>query len=140
MNMRASAFIPEDYIGDVSLRLATYKELSSVTIETELVSISEGLRDRYGELPEPVANLIEIMSIKCVAKRASVARIDMDKDILNITFAETAHISPENVIALLKKGRGRIKLIPEYTLQIALPDPSLQTASVIVKKCLQELI
>ena len=140
MNIRASAFIPEDYIGDVSLRLATYKELSSVTIETELASISEGLRDRYGELPAPVANLIEIMSIKCVAKRASVARIDMDKDILKITFAETARISPENVIALLKKGRGRIKLIPEYTLQIALPDPSLQTASVIVKKCLQELI
>ena len=33
INMRASAFIPEDYISDVSLRLAAYKEISSVADE-----------------------------------------------------------------------------------------------------------
>jgi transcription-repair coupling factor (superfamily II helicase) len=140
MNLRASAFIPEDYMGDVSLRLAAYKELSSVNDETELAAIRDGLRDRYGGLPEPVVNLIEIMSLKCAAKRALVARIDAGKDIVNITFAENAHITPEKVMALLKKAQGRIKLIPEYTLQIALPDRSLQTATKAVKKCLQELL
>jgi hypothetical protein len=34
---------------------------------------------------------------------------------------------------------GRIKLIPEYMLQIALPDTTLRTASDAVKKCLQDL-
>ena len=139
ISMRASAFIPEDYINDVSLRLAAYKEISSMTAETELKDLADELRDRYGELPEPAANLLEIMSIKLIAKKAGVARIDAGKEIVNITFAENAGISPDRVMMVLKRNKGRIKLIPEYTLQIALPDQSLRTASEAVKKCLQEL-
>ena len=139
ISMRASAFIPEDYISDVSLRLAAYKEISSTTAETELKDLADELRDRYGELPEQAANLLEIMSIKLIAKKAGVARIDAGKEIVNITFAENAGISPDRVMMMLKRNKGRIKLIPEYTLQIALPDQSLRTASEAVKKCLQEL-
>jgi transcription-repair coupling factor (superfamily II helicase) len=140
ITMRASAFIPEDYISDMSLRLAAYKEISSMTVETELKDLADELRDRYGELPEPAANLLEIMSIKLIAKKAGVARIDAGKDVVNITFDGNAGISPDRVMTLLRRNKGRIKLIPEYTLQIALPDQSLRTASEAVKKCLQELL
>jgi len=140
INLRASAFIPEDYINDVSLRLAAYKEIAGETDESGLAAIREELQDRYGRLPEPVENLIEIMSVKCIARRASVARIDAAKEFVNITFAEHAAVAPEKVMSLLKKNKNRIKLIPEYTLQIALPDQSLATASNAVKKCLQDLL
>jgi transcription-repair coupling factor (superfamily II helicase) len=140
ITMRASAFIPENYISDVSLRLAAYKEISSMAGETELKDLADELRDRYGELPEPAANLLEIMSIKLVAKKAGVARIDAGKEIVNITFEGNAGIAPDRVMTLLRRNKGRIKLIPEYTLQIALPDQSLRTASEAVKKCLQELM
>ncbi|MCK9418277.1 MAG: transcription-repair coupling factor [Nitrospirae bacterium] len=140
ITMRASAFIPEDYISDVSLRLAAYKEISSMSLETELKDLADELRDRYGELPEPTANLLEIMSIKLIAKKAGVARIDAGKNIVNITFTVNAGISPDRVMTLLKRNKGRIKLVPEYTLQIALPDQTLRTASEAVKKCLQELV
>ena len=140
INLRASAFIPEDYINDVSLRLAAYKEISSVGNEAQLRDLADELRDRYGELPEPAANLLEIMSVKLIAQKAMVARIDAGKDVVNITFAEGSGISPERVMIMLKKNRGKIKLVPEYTLQIALADPSLRTAAEAVKKCLQELV
>jgi transcription-repair coupling factor (superfamily II helicase) len=139
ITMRASAFIPADYIRDVSLRLAAYKEISSVSNEADLRDLADDLRDRYGILPEPTANLLEIMSVKLVAKQARVARIDAGKELVAITFAGNAGIAPDRVMTLLRKNKGRIKLIPEYTLQIALPDPSLRTASETVKKCLQEL-
>jgi transcription-repair coupling factor (superfamily II helicase) len=140
INMRASAFIPESYISDVSLRLAAYKEISSVTGETELKAIRDELRDRYGELPETAANLLEIMGIKLVAQQARVARIDAGKQIVNITFADNAGISPDRVMTLLKRKKGTIKLVTEHTLQIALPDRSLRAAADAVKKCLQELL
>lgn len=140
INMRASAFIPEKYINDVSLRLAAYKEISSVDNEAELADIRDGLRDRYGELPEPASNLLAIMGVKLIAKQARVARIDAGRQIVSITFADDAGISPDRVMTLLKRNKGRIKLVPEYTLQIALPDQSLQTAAQAVKKCLQELL
>ena len=140
INMQASAFIPEKYIEDVSLRLAAYKEISSIDNDAEITLTREALRDRYGELPEPVENLLEIMSIKCIAKRAMVARIDAGKGFANITFAENANVAPDKVMTLLKKNKGRCKLISEYTLQVALPDQSLKVASQAVKKSLQELL
>ncbi len=140
ITMRASAFIPEDYINDPSLRLAAYKEVSSVSDEAQLRDLAGELRDRYGLLPEPAANLFEIMSIKIIAKKAQVARIDAGKTMVQITFAEGAKISPERVMLLLKKNKGTIKLVPEYTLQLIVKDESLKTASNAVKKCLQELL
>jgi transcription-repair coupling factor (superfamily II helicase) len=140
INLRASAFIPEDYINDVSLRLAAYKEISSVADEAQLGDLADELRDRYGELPEPAANLLEIMSVKLIAKKAMVARIDAGKDAVTITFAEGSGVSPDRILVLIKKSQGRIKLVPEYTLRIALADPSLRTAAEAVKKCLQELV
>ncbi len=139
INMRASAFIPEDYIGDVSMRLAAYKEISSASNEAELQDIGAGLRDRYGELPEATANLFEIMSIKLIARKSGVSRVDAGAESLTITFSEQANISPERVMNILKKSKGRIRLIPEFTLRVALADESLRTASEAVKKCLQEL-
>jgi transcription-repair coupling factor (superfamily II helicase) len=140
INMRASAFIPEDYIADVSLRLAAYKEISSAADETQLKDVAVELEDRYGNLPGPVANLLEIMSIKLIAKKAMVARIDAGKEVVNITFAEGANISPERIMLLIGKNKGKIKLVPEYTLQVSLADQSLRTASDAVKKYLQELM
>ncbi len=140
ITMRASAFIPEDYIRDVSLRLAAYKEISSASDEVQLRDIADELRDRYGELPEPASNLFEIMGVKLIAKKAGVLRIDAGRDVAKITFAEQANIPPDRVMVLLKKNKGTIKFIPEYTLQISLPDESLRTAADAVKKCLQELL
>jgi transcription-repair coupling factor (superfamily II helicase) len=79
------------------------------------------------------------MGVKLIAKKANVARIDAGKEIVNITFGENASISPDRVLAIIKKNKGRIKLIPEFTLQIKLSDESLKTVSETVKKCLQEL-
>ncbi len=80
------------------------------------------------------------MGVKLIAKQARVARIDAGRELVTITFAENAGISPDRVMTLLKRNKGRIRLVPEYTLQILLPDESLRTASEAVKKCLQELL
>jgi len=78
--------------------------------------------------------------MKLMAKKVMVARIDMGKEAVNITLAEGANISPDRIMLVLKKNKGKIKLIPEYTLQIALGDQSVRTASAAVKKYLQELM
>jgi len=140
INMPVSAFIPENYVNDVSLRLAAYKEISSVSDEIQLREIERGLQDRYGPLPAPTANLLEIMAIKVLARRAKVFRIDAVREGLTITFAENVSISPDRVMMLLKKSKGKITLVNDYALRIALPDEALRTASQAVKKCLQELL
>jgi len=139
INLQASAFIPESYIGDMSLRLAAYKEISSAGDEGELSRIAADLRDRYGPLPVPAENLLIIMGVKIMAKTAMVSRVDGGARQITITFSENARISPDKIMALLKRNQGRIKLVQEFTLQLALDDETLKTASETVRKCLQQL-
>jgi len=139
INLRTSAFIPESYIGDTSLRLAAYKEISSAGDEQELSRIAADLRDRYGPLPEPAENLLTIMGLKIIAKAARVSRIDGGARLVTITFSGDARISPDRIMALLKRNPGRIKLIQEFALQLAIADETLKTASDAVRKCLQQL-
>jgi len=139
MNLRASAYIPESYIYDVSLRLQAYKEISAAGTDDALDDIADGLRDRYGELPEPAVNLMEIMKVKLLARQSLVSRIDGAMDSVTVTFSENARIAPDKVMAIVRRSGGRIRLIPEYTLRIAVSDGSLKTAVEAVKKCLQEL-
>jgi len=139
INLRASAFLPEDYIGDMGLRLAAYKEIAAAGSDDELDGIGRDLEDRYGSLPEPARNLLTVMKVKLLAKAAGVSRIDGGPSSVSITFAEGASISPDRVMALLKRSKGRITLVPEYTLRISLTDASLAAAADAVKKCLQDL-
>ena len=139
ISLRASAFLPEEYIGDVHLRLAAYKEIAAVASAEELAAVRRDLEDRYGRLPEEAGNLFEIMGLKILARAAGVGRIDGGTDSVSITFSEGATVPPDKVMALIKRSSGRIRLIPEYTLRITLSDQSLSAASDAVKKCLQAL-
>ena len=139
INLRASAFLPEGYIGDASLRLAAYKEIAGAGSDADIDGIAADLRDRYGELPEPARNLLEIMKVKVAAQAALAERIDGDGRSVSITFSERARIEPDKVLRFIKRSGGAARLVPERTLRIAVPDTSLAAAAAAVKKCLQEL-
>ncbi|MBS1371829.1 MAG: transcription-repair coupling factor, partial [Lentisphaeria bacterium] len=65
----AAAF-PPDYIGGDRLRLDAYRKLSGLDDEAQLAAYGEELRDRFGPLPEPVKNLLEVIRLRILAARA----------------------------------------------------------------------
>lgn len=140
INIQASAFIPDDYISDIGLRLAAYKQISAITTEEEAEALAAEFEDRYGRLPQHVRNLIEIMKIKAVARAAMVSRVDASRNAVSITFDENARIPADKVMALLKRSKGTVSLASEYTLKIIVQDISPRTIYETVKKCLQELV
>jgi transcription-repair coupling factor (superfamily II helicase) len=139
INLRVSAYLPESYIGDVSLRLAAYKEIAAAVSDGELDRLAADLEDRYGKLPDPAVNLLEVMKIKLLARRSLVNRIDGDGSGVSITFSEQARISPDKVMRYVKRSGGMATLVSEYTLRIRLPGATLLTTSEAARKCLQEL-
>jgi transcription-repair coupling factor (superfamily II helicase) len=79
IKLRLSAFIPEDYIPDITLRLSIYKRLSSVKSLNELSELKEEIIDRFGNLPEEANNLIYVVSIKIMARHLFISKVyDID--------------------------------------------------------------
>ncbi|MBC5820579.1 MAG: transcription-repair coupling factor, partial [Candidatus Eremiobacteraeota bacterium] len=55
IDVKLDAYIPNGYIPQVSQKIGAYQQLANARSETEVQEMAEGLRDRFGALPEPLA-------------------------------------------------------------------------------------
>ncbi|MCC6347033.1 MAG: transcription-repair coupling factor, partial [Nitrospirales bacterium] len=75
IRLHLSAFIPEEYLSDITLRLSMYRRISSVKSAEALEDLRSEILDRFGPLPEEIANLLHIIKIKIMAKLLFIARV-----------------------------------------------------------------
>ena len=78
VDLPLEAYIPEDYIADLPLRLGAYGRLARARDTEEAVVIGEELRDRFGPTPAPVENLVYAVRIKALARAAGVESVGRD--------------------------------------------------------------
>ncbi len=77
--LRLSAFIPDNYISDITLRLSIYRRISSLKSEDALVELRDELSDRFGALPEEAINLLHVIKIKLLSKQLYIIKVtDID--------------------------------------------------------------
>ena len=123
IRLRLSAFIPEDYIPDIALRLSIYRRISSVKSLNALTELKEELLDRFGSMPEEVNNLMHVIKVKILSRLlyiSTVSDIDGRYRFFFVSDAEDKYKIPENffdkllktLFELQKKERG-IRFLPD---------------------------
>jgi len=78
INLPLPVFLPDDYVPDESLRLHLYRRLAGLLSEEEIASMAQELEDRFGELPEPVINLLYQLRLKVLSLESGVQAISLD--------------------------------------------------------------
>lgn len=81
-----TARIPEEYVEDIHLRMSLYRRLSMIKTLEDLREIEVEIRDRFGELPEEVRNLLGVIKAKILMKQAGIERLVSGKKGLEIIF------------------------------------------------------
>jgi transcription-repair coupling factor (superfamily II helicase) len=119
INVSVEGFLPEDYVPEVNQRLAFYKRLAGVPGEGELAEVRAELADRFGPLPEPAQQLIDIVRIRIVARALGIERIEAGEGKAMITFAPSTPVEPPALIKAIQASRGRLKMRREFTLEAA---------------------
>jgi transcription-repair coupling factor (superfamily II helicase) len=76
VNVGVAILIPEHYIEDLNLRLATYRRIGEVEDDGASDALAAELIDRFGPLPTEVASLFKVMQIKRLCRAAKVEKID----------------------------------------------------------------
>lgn len=69
------AYIPESFISHEKLRLEAYKSLSEIKSAQELADFVKQLTDRYGNYPPEVNRLMEVVSLRILARRANLTEV-----------------------------------------------------------------
>ncbi|MGZ5852399.1 MAG: TRCF domain-containing protein, partial [Hyphomicrobium sp.] len=74
------------------------------------------LVDRFGEFPEEVNHLLDVMEIKGLCRQAGVAQVDAGPKGAVIGFHKNEFANPEGLVALVQASRGRVKVQPDQRL------------------------
>ena len=139
LQLRVSAYIPDDYVEDSSQRLSLYKRLSSSGQTGDLAQLHGELLDRYGPIPEPVERLFEVMEIRVLAKAVRAATIQVNPGSILFSF-DPKSLPPQQAIrALMDQYRARLRFTAPYAFQLQSNDPEWKSAFQDIKRILQDL-
>ncbi|MGQ9902198.1 MAG: transcription-repair coupling factor [Fimbriimonadales bacterium] len=100
------AYIPHEYIADVAQRLGYYKRIAGSRTREELKALVRELRDRYGELPAPLKNLIRLMEQRILAHALGVQSMGIEGKHLVLRFRPDRKLKARWQLALQKAIRG----------------------------------
>lgn len=77
---------PDDYVNNVTERMALYKQLSDITEEKELEQFERAMIDRFGPLPDEAYRLINSMRLKWIGKEIGFEKIVLKRNKLICYF------------------------------------------------------
>ncbi len=98
IDLALSAYIPEDYIGDMSLRLSMYRRLSICRSEGDVDALMEEMADRFGPLPGPAAALLSLVRLKVLARRLMVLSVSAAKGTARVRFSPETPLKAEDLL------------------------------------------
>ncbi|WP_277915035.1 TRCF domain-containing protein, partial [Erwinia billingiae] len=103
IELRMPSLLPDEYIPDVNTRLSFYKRIASAQEEGELQDLKVELIDRFGLLPDAARNLLDTASLRLMAKKIGIRRVEASDKGGFIEFAEKNLANPGWLIGLLQK-------------------------------------
>ncbi|MDD0814106.1 transcription-repair coupling factor [Curvibacter sp. HBC28] len=117
INLHAPALLPDDYCGDVHLRLSFYKKLATARTADQIDTLLEEIVDRFGKLPPQAQTLIDVHRLRVLSAPYGVVKVDAAPGVITITFKANPPVDPMRIIELIQKQR-HIKLAGNEKLRI----------------------
>jgi len=117
ISVSAEGFLPDDYVPEVNQRLALYKRLAGARSDEEVADLGAELADRFGPLPEPAEQLLDIVRIRVAARAIAAERIEAGEGRALVTFSPATPLDSARLVAAIQKSRGRLSMKREFTLE-----------------------
>jgi transcription-repair coupling factor (superfamily II helicase) len=105
--------IPEEYVGDLSVRLSLYRRLADLDTDDEIENFAAELRDRFGKLPDEVRYLFKIAAIKAYCRRANVEKVDAGPKGAVISFRDNKFAQPDRLVYFIRQHGQAAKVRPD---------------------------
>jgi transcription-repair coupling factor (superfamily II helicase) len=138
INLDIQAYLPEEYVPDIDVRLNLYRRLSSLKEEHDLKLIAEEMADRFGVFPVEVTNLLKVMEVRLKMKRYGISRLDITEGSIVLTFSSGTEIRPERVVKMVEDRRMGFRFLTDRKIKVkthnASPLDAIKEAGHIIKR------
>ncbi len=113
IDLPVAAHVPESYVGDIESRLALYQRISGLRTLQDADELQQETKDRLGELPEPLLNLIRLVRVRIAARDAGIASIRLEGGEIVLTAIESRPFARRLMPGLppgIRVGRTQVRL------------------------------
>jgi transcription-repair coupling factor (superfamily II helicase) len=108
--------IPEAYVPDLGLRLGLYRRLADFKEADEIEAFAAELVDRFGDLPDEVNNLLQVVAIKQLCRKAGIEKVEAGPKGAVVTFRDNAVANPAGLVQFITRQASTAKLRPDHKL------------------------
>ena len=139
ITVEVEALLPEAYVPEEGQRLALYKRLAEIGQVDEIGEMRAELADRFGPPPPAVEALLDVVGLRLAARAIGVERVEAQGGRALVTFAPSTRVTPERLLAVIGRSRGRMKMLREFTMDAQIPRGSWPEVRTALAALLQEL-
>src|SRR5436189_517615 len=101
LNLGLNIRVPSTYVPEENQRLRLYKRIAGVETGQQLADVEAELRDRYGDPPVPVQQLLRYAALRMQAVVAGVTGIERKRDLISVRFRPDAPIDPAKLASFV---------------------------------------
>ncbi len=136
----AAALIPDSYIEDLDLRLQMYRRLAGLDAADDIEAFAAELIDRFGPIPEPTEQLLQLVGIKQLCRRAGVSRVEAGPKGVLLGFHNNTFARPERLVGFIAEHGKVMRLRSDHRLVIIGETNSPAERLKRVRNLVQELV
>lgn len=107
------AFLAEEYVPDIHQRLSLYRRFSGASTDSEVDRLEEELQDRFGPLPVEAQNLLWLIRIKQLLKKAGVEALTVGPEKVSLLPGPASRLDPVRGISLISSAPDLYQLTPD---------------------------
>ena len=116
INLPCEAYLPDDYIPDIRLKIDLYRRLTRINAFQELADLRSEFVDRFGQPPRPVERLMELIELKMDAALWFISAIHREDKFMVFQYRDRARIEQ-----LARQQKGKLRIVDDKAAYLPLP-------------------
>lgn len=122
VELSVDAYIPGEYIADTMQKIEIYKKFVAARTLPDIQELEEEIRDRFGDIPQAVRNLLAVTRIRAYAILYDFTSIVQEGHdvVMKLSARQNEKIYGEKLFALTQRFPDRLKLTAGSHITITL--------------------
>ncbi len=121
INTGAPVLIPDTYVKDLGIRLSLYRRIGDLADRDEIDGFAAELIDRFGPLPPEVENLLDVVGIKALCRKANVEKVDAGPKGAVVSLKNNTFPNAAGLVDFIAEQAGTVKLRPDQKIVFIRP-------------------
>jgi transcription-repair coupling factor (superfamily II helicase) len=116
LSFDAEALLPEDYVGDVGVRLSLYKRLAGAAGAEEVQDLASEMEDRFGPPPAEARRFVHLMRLKTDLRKLRALGCEATAKAVTLHLREDTPLDPAKLAKLVAGKGSPYRLSPDMRL------------------------